>query len=40
MSGGVANTPEEVVWFCEQDIEGVWTDDVLMALDVIKGSEK
>ena len=36
VSGGVANTPKEIEWFCEQGIEGVWTDDVLIALDVIK----
>lgn len=36
VSGGVANTPEEIEWFCEQGIEGVWTDDVLAALEVIK----
>ncbi len=36
VSGGVANTPKEVEWFCGQGIEGVWTDNVVMALDVIK----
>jgi len=36
VSGGVANTPEEIEWFCEQGAQGVWTDDVLMALEVIE----
>ncbi|MBU2529970.1 MAG: hypothetical protein KKD35_02925 [Elusimicrobia bacterium] len=36
VSGGVANTPKEIEWFCEQGVEGVWTDDVLMALDTIR----
>ena len=40
VSGGVANTHKEIEWFCEQGIEGVWTDDVLLALEVIRGSEK
>ena len=40
VSGGVANTPKEIKWFCEQGVEGVWTDDVLMALDAIRNRGK
>ncbi|MEA3307821.1 MAG: glycerophosphodiester phosphodiesterase family protein [Elusimicrobiota bacterium] len=37
VSGGVANIPEEIEWFCAQGFEGIWTDDVLKALDIIRG---
>ena len=40
VSGGVANTRKEIEWFCEQGVEGIWTDDVVMALNIIQGSEK
>ncbi len=30
VTGGVANTPEEVRWFRERGMSGIWTDDVPM----------
>lgn len=31
VSGGVANTPEEVAWFVARGIDSIWSDDVAMA---------
>lgn len=40
VSGGVANTPKEIEWFREQGAQGVWTDDIVMALKVLKNRGK
>lgn len=31
VSGGVANTPEQVEWFVARGIRSIWSDDVVMA---------
>ena len=31
VSGGVANTPDEVCYFLAQGMDGIWTDDLVMA---------
>jgi glycerophosphoryl diester phosphodiesterase len=37
VSGGVANTPEEVRWFADRGFSGIWTDDVPMARRALDG---
>ncbi|MFH2202467.1 MAG: glycerophosphodiester phosphodiesterase family protein [Elusimicrobiota bacterium] len=35
VTGGVANTPDEVRWFADQGVSGVWTDDVPMTRETL-----
>ncbi|MDE2489537.1 MAG: glycerophosphodiester phosphodiesterase [Elusimicrobia bacterium] len=37
VSGGVADAPAEVRYFLAQGMDGIWTNDLLMARDVLEG---
>ena len=40
ISGGVSNTKEEILWFLERGVDGIWTDDVKLCRSVIDGFAK
>lgn len=35
VSGGIANTPEDISWFLAQGVQGIWTDDIRTAKEVL-----
>ncbi len=35
ISGGVANTRDEILWFLKRGVDGIWTDDVQLCRGVI-----
>jgi len=37
VSGGIANSPEDVRYFLGQGVDGIWTDDVPMARAALEG---
>lgn len=39
VTGGVANTPDEVRLFKNFGVDGIWTDDVPMAIKTVAGAE-
>ncbi len=39
VSGGVANTPEDVRFVVSQGCDGVWTDDIVMTRKVLEGAK-
>lgn len=40
VSGGIANTPEDIRWFLSQGISGIWTDDILLAQQVLENRKE